>query len=159
MSDLAGKPRGKSRAAMDERPLEDAGVLDAFPLDDRLDEAGEFDGIVGFSLDSAERPPSQSPQIWVSAPHGPSGSWAMGLEDDVRLLARAFAAGGTDLCRKLIDDLPSRSSGRAKSPKQKEPDVHIALHGPDLDSSDEEELRDLIWALVEKRVDGSVVRP
>lgn len=83
----------------------------------------------------------------------------MGLEEDLRLLARAFVAGGIDLCRELIDDLPARSSARSKSRKQRKVDVHIALHGAELSSNDEEELRDLIWALVEKRSDGIAVRP
>jgi hypothetical protein len=159
VSDLAGTPHRISGAAIDDDgPLEDAGALDGF-MDERSEEAGDFDGVVGFSLQSAEGLLRQSSQIYVSAPDGPSGSWAMGLEEDVRLLARAFAAGGIDLCRELIDDLPARSSARSKSPKQRKVDLRIALHGPDLDASDEEELCELIWALVEKRVDGSVVRP
>lgn len=126
-------------------------------MDERPFEAGEFDGVVGFPLESDEGPSSQSSQVYVSAPDGPSVSWAMGLEDDVRLLARAFAAGGTDLCRELIEALPPRASGTSRS-RQKE-EVHVALHGLELDSSDEEELRDLIWMLVEKRIAGGAARP
>jgi hypothetical protein len=139
---MAGKPERMGGEAMDERPFE----------------AGEFDGVVGFHLESDEGPPSQSSQVYVSAPDGPSVSWAMGLEDDVRLLARAFAAGGTDLCRELIEALPPRASGTSRSRQQKE-EVHVALHGLELDSSDEEELRDLIWMLVEKRIAGGGARP
>lgn len=165
MNDLAGTRRRVNGGATDDRPLENALEFDGFAMDQRsAEEAAEFDGVVGFSLQAtgswqaAEGHPGQSSQVYVSAPDGPSGSWAMGLEEDVRLLARAFAAGGIDLCRELIDDLPARSSARSKSRKQRKVDVRIALHGPDIDSSDEEELRDLIWAFVEKRVDGSVVR-
>jgi hypothetical protein len=148
-----------SEGAIDEWPFEKAGEFDGVAIDEwPFEKAGEFDGVVGFPLESAEGPPSQSSQVYVAAPHGPSGSWAMGLEDDVRLLARAFAAGGTDLCRELIKGLPPRSSGTSRSPQQKE-GVHVALHGLELDSSDEEELRDLIWTLVEKRVEGGGVRP
>jgi hypothetical protein len=157
VSELAGKRR-TSGALVDERPLEDTGTSDGVVMDEWLEEASEFDGVVGFSLESAERPPSQSSQVYVAAPSGPSGSWAMGLEDDVRLLARAFAAGGTDLCRELVEALPPRSSKTSQSRQQKE-DVHVALHGLELDSSDEEELRDLIWMLVEKRIAGGGARP
>jgi hypothetical protein len=140
---MAGKPERIDGGAIDEWPFE---------------ESDEFDGFVGFPLESDEPPPSQSSQVYVSAPDGPSVSWAMGLEDDVRLLAQAFAAGGTDLCRKLIEGLPPRSSGWSRSPQRKE-EVQVALHGLELDSSEEEELRDLIWMLVEKRIAGGGVRP
>jgi hypothetical protein len=159
VSDLAGTPRRTSGAPLDDGSLENAGAHDGFAMDERSEEAGEVDGVVGFSLQSPEGPLRQSSQVYVSAPDGPSGSWAMGLDEDVRLLARAFAEGGTAGCRKLIDGLPSRSAGKSKSPKQKKADVRIALHGRDLDSGDKEELLDLIWALVEKRSDGNVVRP
>ena len=139
---MAGEPERMGGEAVDERPFE----------------AGEFDGVVGFPLESDEGPPSESSQVYVSAPDGPSGSWAMGLEDDLRLLSRAFAVGGTDLCRELIEALPPRSSVRSRSPQRKE-EVHVALHGLGLDSSDEEELRDLIWMLVEKRIAGAGARP
>jgi hypothetical protein len=134
---MAGEPEGLGGEAMEEQPFE----------------AGEFDGVVGFPLESDEGLPSQSAQVYVSAPDGPSASWAMGLEDDVRLLAGAFAVGGIDLCRELIEALPSRSSGTSRSRQRKE-DVHVALHGFEPDSSDEEELRNLILILVEKRIAG-----
>ena len=153
MSELAGKRR-TSEALVDERPFEDTGTSDGVVMDEWLEEAGEFDGVVGFSLESAERPPSQSSQVYVAAPDGPSASWAMGLEDDVRLLSRAFAAGGIDLCRELIEGFAPRSSRRSRSSQQKKGDVHVALHGLELNSSDEEELRDLIWTLVKKRAEG-----
>lgn len=141
---MAGEPEGlRGGEAVDERPFE----------------ADEFDGVVGFSSESDERPPpSHSSQIYVSAPDGPSASWAMGLEDDVALLARAFAAGGIDLCREVIEAFGPRSSGASRSPRRKE-DVHIALHGLALDSSDEEELRRLISMLVEKRIADNKTRP
>jgi hypothetical protein len=123
--------------------------MDEWPFD----KVGEYDCVVGASFLSDVRPPSQSSQVYVSAPDGPSGSWAMGLEDDVRMLARAFAAGGFDLCRELIEGLLPRRSGASRSPNRK-PKVHIALHGLELDSRDEEELRDLIWTLVERRIEG-----
>ena len=163
MTDLAGARRRVNDGATDDRPLEDAGAVDR--SEEPLEETDEFDGVVGFSsqgaasLEPAEGPPRESSQVYICAPDGPSGSWAMGLEEDVRLLARAFAVGGIELCRELINDLPARSSARSKSPTKPKVDVRIALHGPDLDSSDEEELLDLIWAFVEKRTDGSVVRP
>ena len=137
---MAGEPERTGGEAVDEPPFE----------------AGEFDGVVGFPLESHEGPPSESSQVFVSAPDGPSASWAMGLEDDVRQLARAFAVGGTDLCRELIESFGPRSSGTSRSPQRKE-EVHVALHGLGLDSSDEEELRDLIWMLVEKRIAGGGV--
>lgn len=167
VKDLAGAQRRVDVGATDDRSVESAHEFDGFDTDQRSAEGpAELDGVVGLSLQagSVQAPdghPGQSAQVYVCAPDGPSGSWAMGFEEDVRLLARAFAAGGIDRCRELIDDLPARSSPRSKSHKQKQRkvDVRIALHGPDLDSSDEEELRDLICALVEKRVDGVVVRP
>src|SRR2546430_7799568 len=127
----------------------DGGAIDEWPFE----EPGEFDGFVGFPWESDEVPPSQSSQVYVSAPDGPSVSWAMGLEDDVRLLAQAFAAGGTDLCREWIEGLQPRSSGRSRSLQRKE-EVQVALHGLELDAGEEEELRDLIWMLVEKRIAG-----
>jgi hypothetical protein len=165
VTDLAGTRRRVDGGATDDRPLENAREFDGFAMDQpSAEEAADFDGVVGVtsqtgSLQAAEGHPGRSSQVYVCAPDGPSGAWAMGLEEDMRLLARAFAAGGIDLCRGLIEDLPARSAARSKSGKQRKVDVRIAVHGPDLDQSDEEELRDLIWDLVEKRADGSVVRP
>jgi len=140
---MAGKPERIDGGAIDEWPFE---------------EPGELDGFVGFPLESDEVPPSQSSQVYVCAPDGPSASWAMGLEDDVRLLAQAFAAGGIDLCRELIEGIAPRSSGKSRSLRGKE-EVQVALHGLEFDAGEEEELRDLIWMLVEKRIEGAGVRP
>jgi hypothetical protein len=139
---MAGEPEGMGGEATDEGPFD----------------PDEFDGVVGLPLESAEGRPSQPSQIYVSAPDGPSGSWAMGLEDDVTLLARTYAAGGIDLCRELIEAFGPRPSGTSRSARQKE-EVHVALHGLALDSSDEEELRDLISMLVEMRIADDKARP
>ncbi len=150
MSDLAGM----SWAATAVRPLENGGAPDGVAVRSVPEDAGELDGVVGFSFEDAERPTSRSSQIHVSAPDGPSGSSAIGLEDDLRVLARAFAAGGTVGCRELIAGLEPRRARRS-SPSQQQPvDVHIALHGLELDPDDEEELRELIRMLAAGRAES-----
>jgi len=166
VSELAGTRRPANGGATDDRSLEKTLEFDGVATDQpSAEEAAEFDGVVGFSLQgpgplqAAEGRLGESSQVYICAPDGPAGAWAMGFEEDVKLLARAFASGGIELCRELIDDLPARSPARSKSRKHRKVDVHIALHGPDLDSSDEEELRELILEFVEKRADVNVVRP
>jgi len=78
--------------------------------------------------------------------------------DSGSLKAAAFAAGGIDLCRELIEGIAPRSSGKSRSLRGKE-EVQVALHGLEFDAGEEEELRDLIWMLVEKRIEGAGVRP
>jgi hypothetical protein len=150
VSDLAGM----SWAATAVRPLENGGAPDGVPVRSGPEDAGELDGVVGFSFEDAQRPTGRSSQIHVSAPDGPSGSSAIGLEDDLRILALAFAAGGAERCRELIAGLAPRRARRS-SPSQQQPvDVHIALHGLELDPDDEEELRELIRMLVAGRAEG-----
>ena len=127
--------------------------MDEWPFD----EADGFDGIVGgLPLEVDEGFPSRSSpnsQIYVSASGDARyGSWAIGLEDDVRLLVRAFAAGGASLCRDLTEGLlTTRSSGQSQPPGQHE-EVNVELHALGLDSGDEDELRDLIRMLVGERM-------
>jgi hypothetical protein len=119
-----------------------------------FDLARGFDGIVGLPSESDEAPASLSsvdPQLYVSvsgdAMHAP---WAMGLEDDVRLLAQVFAAGGASLCREMIEGLGKGSASQSRSRDRFE-EVDVELHGLELDSGGEEELRDLIRTLVGER--------
>jgi hypothetical protein len=125
-------------------------------MDERpFDEDQPLDAIVGLPLESVEAPPSLpsgAGQVYVSVSGDAlHASWAMGLEDDVRLLGRAFAAGGASLAREMIDGRRTRSSDQSRSPDQYE-GVDVALHGLGLDSGDEDELRDLIRMLVGERM-------
>ena len=127
-----------------------------------FDEDRPLDAIVGLPSESDEAPSgltSGGAQVYVSVSGDAlHASWAMGLEDDVRLLGRAFAAGEASLAREMIDGLRSRSSAQAQSPDQSE-EVEIALHGFGLDSGHEEELRDLIRMLVGDRMARGSPRP
>jgi hypothetical protein len=134
------------------------GTIDEWPFEE---EAGEFDAILGLPLASDERHPRRSSdsQVYVClSGDARSASWAMGLEEDVRLLALAFAAGGAELAHEITRGHLPRSSSRSRSPEQRE-DVGVALHGLNLDPRDEEELRDLIRMLVEKRIADGGRRP
>ena len=126
------------------------GPIDDWPFEE---EAGEFDAIIGFPSASDERPPRRSDsQVYVSVSGDVrSASWAMGLEEDVRLLALAFASGGAELAHEITRGHLPRSSSRSRSAEQRE-DVGVALHGLNLDPREEEELRGLIQMLVEKRM-------
>ena len=117
--------------------------------------ARAFDGVVGSPFESDNAPPGPSSldsQLYVSV----SGdalysSWAMGLEDDVRLLAQAFAEGGASLCREMVEGLSTQSSRQSRSPDRDE-GISVELGGLELDPGDEDELRDLIRMLVEERI-------
>jgi len=133
------------------------GPIDEWPLDD----ARELDAIVRLPSEPDEGLPrrSSAAQVYVSvAGDARSASWAMGLEEDVRLLAEAFAAGGSALAHQITRGLLPRSSSRTRKPDRRE-EVDVALHGLMLDSRDEEELRDLIRMLVEARIAGESSRP
>jgi hypothetical protein len=142
------------------------GIMDGTPegLTDEspLDNVNEFDGIVGLPLEPDEgRPPGSSydSQVYVSlSGDAESATWAIGLEDDLRVLALAFAAGGTALAQEITAGLLPESSGRSRSLDQPE-EVDVALHGLMLDSRDEEKLRDLIRMLVAERIAGEGRRP
>jgi hypothetical protein len=141
---MAGTPEGP----IDEWPLDDGGELDAIL------------GLPGLPLEPDERLRGQSSdaQIYVSvAGDARSVSWAMGLEEDVRLLAEAFAAGGAALAHEVTGGLLSRSSSKTRKPDRRE-DVAVALDGLMLDPGDEEELRGLIRMLVESRIAGESAR-
>lgn len=127
------------------------GPIDDWPFEE---EASEFDAIIGLPLASDEGHPRRSSdsQVFVSVSgDARSASWAMGLEEDVRVLALAFAAGGAELAHEITRGHLRRSSGKSRSAEQRE-DFGVALHGLNLDPRDEEELRDLIQMLVEKRM-------
>jgi hypothetical protein len=133
------------------------GRIDEWPLDD----AKELDAILGLPSESDEGLPrrSSAAQVHVSvAGDARSASWAMGLEEDVRLLAEAFAAGGSALAHEITRGLLPRASSRRRKPDRGD-DVEVALRGLMLDSRDEEELRDLIRMLVEARIAGESSRP
>jgi hypothetical protein len=92
------------------------GTIDEWPFEE---EAGEFDAIVGLPLASDERHPRRSSdsQVYVSVSgDARSASWAMGLEEDVRLLALAFATGGAELAHEITRGHLPRSSSRSRSP-------------------------------------------
>lgn len=114
-----------------------------------------FDGIVGPPLECGPAPPGLSSRdslVYVSvsgdAMYAP---WAMGLEDDLRLLAQAFTAGGVSLCREMIEGVVTRSSSQSRSGDRFE-EIDVALHGLELGSGDEDEFRDLIRLLVAARI-------
>ena len=120
-----------------------------------VDKSRAFDGIVGLPFEAGAAPPSLSSldsQAYVSvsgdAMYAP---WAMGLEDDLKLLAQAFAEGGASLCREMVKGVVKRSSSKSRSADQYE-EIDVALIGLELDSRGEEELRDLIRLLVEERI-------
>jgi len=134
------------------------GSLDQWPFEQ---EPSEFDAIIGLPLEPGKGHPRRSPdsQVYVSVSGDAlSASWAMGLENDVKLLALAFAAGGAKLAHELTRGRLRRSSGRSRKPEQRE-DVAVAVHGLNLDPRDEEELCDLIRMLVEKRIEDEGRRP
>ena len=117
-----------------------------------------FDGTVGPPFESGAGPPGVSPldspaHVSVSG-DAMYASWAMGLEDDLRLLAQAFAAGGVSLCREMIESVVIRSSSQSRSADELEA-IEIALHGLDIDTGDEDEFRDLIRLLVAERITRS----
>jgi hypothetical protein len=120
-----------------------------------VDKARALDGVVGLPSEAATAPPSLSSldsQVYVSvsgdARYAP---WAMGLEDDLRLLGQAFAEGGASLCREMVKGVVKRSSSKSQSADRYE-EIDVALIGLKLDSRGEEELRDLIRLLVGERI-------
>lgn len=126
-----------------------------------FDPARAFDGVVGLRFEPGAvrlSPSSPDSPVYVSI----SGkalreAWAMGLEDDVRLLARAVAEGGASPCRELIEGLLTRPSDQSRSADRQE-EVGVALHGLELEAGDEDELRVLIRMLVEARIARDGVR-
>jgi hypothetical protein len=123
-------------------------------MDEWPDIPQALDGIVGLPVESGA-PLGLSPresQVYVSvsgdAMYAP---WAMGLEEDLKLLAQAFAEGGAPLCREMIESVVGRTSSQSRSADRYE-EIDVALHGLKLDSADEDELRDLIRLLVAERI-------
>jgi hypothetical protein len=124
-----------------------------------MDESPEipraFDGIVGLPFESGAAlpgPSSRDSLVYVSVSGDAMyAAWAMGLEDDLRLLARAFAEGGVSLCREMIEGVVTRSSSQSRSADRFE-EIDVALHGLELDSGDEDQFRDLIRLLVAQRI-------
>lgn len=130
-------------------------------MDESPDISQALDGVVGLPFESGA-PAGLSPresQVYVfvsgDAMYAP---WAMGLGDDVKLLAQAFAEGGASLCREMIESVVKRSSSQSRSADRYE-EIDVALHGLKLDSRDEDELRDLIRLLVAERIAGGGSRP
>jgi hypothetical protein len=122
-------------------------------MDESRDMPGAFDGIVGPPFESGAAPPGLSSldlYVFVSG-DAMYASWAMGLEDDLKLLAQSFAAGGVSLCREMIESVVPRSSSQSRSADRFE-EIDVALHGLELESGDEDEFRDLIRLLVAERI-------
>lgn len=113
-----------------------------------------LDGVVGQPFESGARAgmsPSES-QVYVAVSgEAMYASWAMGLEEDLRVLGQAFAEGGASLCREMIESVAERSSSESRSADRFE-EIDVALYGLKLDSDDEDELRDLIRLLVTERI-------
>jgi hypothetical protein len=78
----------------------------------------------------------------------------MGLEDDVRLLAQAFASGGISLCREMTENLVAQSAAQSPSPERHE-DVDVQFSP---DSGVDDDLRDLIRMLIRERIARSGLR-
>jgi hypothetical protein len=128
--------------------------MSEWPIDKTL----ALDGIVGLPLEpngALQTVSSPDSQLRVSV----SGDaltepWAMGLEDDVRLLAQAFAAGGVSLCREMTEHLVTRSAGQSPPPDEnKDVDVQFSP-----DSGVDDDLRDLIRMLIRERIARSGAR-
>ena len=82
-------------------------------MDESPDVPGAFDGIVGPPFESgAASPGPSSLDLYVSvAGDAMYASWAMGLEEDLKLLAQC-SRGGVSLCREMIESVVPRSSSR-----------------------------------------------
>ncbi len=131
-------------------------------MDESPDIPQALDGIVGLPFESGAAPPTLSSldsQVYVSVSGDAlHAAWAMGLEDDLNLLAQAFARGEASLCREMIEGGETRSSSQSRAADRHE-EVDVALHGLDPDSGDEDELRALIRLLVEERIARGGGRP
>jgi hypothetical protein len=116
-----------------------------------FDETLALDGVVG-PLDCLEetspfaRPDDVPIRISVAG-DGPSGPNAMGLAEDLALLAREFV-------QRRAPSGEQRSRAAEPAPADTDGEVEIALHGVELDPEAKKELHRLIRELVRERTAG-----